>query len=349
LRTGIVKDRRFADHDMGPFHVESPRRIEVLNRMVDEEIRFPFLAIEPRPALEEEIELIHSPAYVRLLKETSGKPPVTLDPDTSTSKTTYDTALLAAGGGIKAVDLVAEGRIGNAFALVRPPGHHAEVSRAMGFCFFNNAAIAAEHLIRARGLRRILIVDWDIHHGNGTQQAFYDRSDILYFSTHQTPLYPGTGGFHEVGEGKGEGYTLNIPLRPGKNDQDFLWIFQNILRPVAASFEPDFVIVSAGFDIAEGDPIGRMSVSRAGFGWLAAEVMAAAEGPAGGRVVMFLEGGYDLSALKDGVKEVLLRMSGTVAEPPRDARLSAALAREIGPALAGVKKYWGIDGLPPRF
>jgi acetoin utilization deacetylase AcuC-like enzyme len=344
LITGIVKDRRFADHDMGPFHVESPRRIEVLNRMVEEESRFSHLSIEPRPAFEEELERIHSPAYVRFLKETSGQPPVAIDPDTSTSKATYETALLAAGGGIKAVDLVADGRIRNAFALVRPPGHHAEASRAMGFCFFNNTAIAAEHLIRVRGFRRILIVDWDIHHGNGTQHAFYDRGDVLYFSIHQTPLYPGTGGFSEVGQGKGEGFTINVPLGPGKNDEDFLWVFRNILRPAAARFEPDFILVSAGFDIAEGDPLGRMSVSREGFGRLAAEVLAAAEGGAGSRVVMFLEGGYDLPSLKNGVREVLLRMSGTVAEPPRDALLSEALAREIGPALGLVKKYWGIDG-----
>ncbi len=346
MKTGIVKDRRFAAHDMGPFHVESPRRIEALNRMVEEEVGFPYLAIEPRRALEEEIERVHTPAYVRFLKDTSGKPPVTIDPDTSTSKDTYETALLAAGGGIKAVDSVMDGSVSNAFALVRPPGHHAEASRAMGFCFFNNAAIAAEHLIRTRSVRRVLIVDWDIHHGNGTQDTFYGRDDVFYFSVHQTPLFPGTGGFHEVGEGKGEGYTLNVPLAPGKNDEDFLWVFQNVLRPVAARFEPDFVLVSAGFDIAEGDPLGRMSVSREGFGKLASEILDCAQGPAKGRVVMFLEGGYDLRSLKEGVMAVLLRLSGTVIDPVREASLSEALSREIGPALAVIKKYWGIDGFP---
>jgi acetoin utilization deacetylase AcuC-like enzyme len=342
LRTGIVKDARFADHDMGRFHVESPRRIEALNRMIDEEVRFPYLPIAPRPASAEEIERIHSRAYVQFLEGTSGGEPVTMDPDTSTSPATYATALLAAGGGIEAVDAIMDGKVRNAFALVRPPGHHAEPSRAMGFCFFNNTAIAAEHLIRVRGLRRILIVDWDIHHGNGTQDAFYSRNDVLYFSTHQTPLYPGTGGIQEIGEGPGKGFNLNISLGPGKDEEDFLWIFQNVLLPVAARFKPEFILVSAGFDIALGDPLGRMSVGRAGFGWLAAELLKAAEATAGGRLALFLEGGYDLQTLKEGVLDVLLRLAGVETAPPPQARLSEPLALEIRPAMAVVKKYWAV-------
>ena len=176
MSTGIVKDQRFMNHDMGLYHVESPRRIEVLNRMVEDEIHFPYLPIEPRPAIKEEIVRVHSSAYFEFLRGTSGNAHVTLDPDTSTSPGTFETALLAPGGGLKAVELIMEGRIRNAFVLVRPPGHHAEFGRAMGFCFFNNIAIAAEHLVQKLGCRRVLIVDWDVHHGNGTQNAFYDRN-----------------------------------------------------------------------------------------------------------------------------------------------------------------------------
>ena len=342
MRTGIVKDRRFADHEMGRFHVESPRRIEVLNRMVEEEILFPYLPIEPRPAIEEEIVRVHSSAYFEFLRGTSGNAPVTLDPDTSTSPGTFETALLAAGGGLKAVELIMEGHIRNAFVLVRPPGHHAEVGRAKGFCFFNNIAIAAEHLVQKFGCRKVLIVDWDIHHGNGTQNAFYDRNDVLYFSFHQTPFFPGTGGAGETGRGKGEGFTLNFPLRPGKGDEDFLWIFQRVLLPVADQFRPEFILVSAGFDIAEGDPLGGMRASRDGFGGLTAALLAAAGTSAQERMALFLEGGYDLPSLKDGVKEVLLRLAGEVRTPVSPASIAEASKWEIEPMVQVVRKYWKL-------
>ena len=342
MRTGIVKDRRFADHEMGPFHVESPRRIEVLNRMVEDEIRFPYLLVEPRPALEEEIARIHSPAYIEFLRGTSGNEPVTLDADTSTSPRTFETALLAAGGGLKAVELIMEGRIRNAFALVRPPGHHAEAGRAMGFCFFNNIAIAAEHLVHKFGCRRVLIVDWDIHHGNGTQNAFYDRNDVLYFSFHQTPLFPGTGGAGETGRGKGAGFTLNFPLLPGKGDEDLLWIFQRVLLPIADRFKPEFILVSAGFDIAEDDPLGGMRASREGFGGLTAALLTAAGTSAQDRLALFLEGGYDLPSLKAGVKEVLLRLAGEVRTPVSPASITEASKQEIEPMVQVVRKYWKL-------
>jgi len=342
MKTGIVKDDRFANHEMGSFHPESPRRIEVLNRMVEHEILFPYLPIEPRPATKEEIIRIHSPAYFEFLKGTSGSAPVALDPDTSTSSATFETALLAAGGGLKAVELIMEGRIRNAFALVRPPGHHAEAGQAMGFCFFNNIAIAAEHLVQKFGCRRVLIVDWDVHHGNGTQHAFYDRNDVLYFSFHQTPLFPGTGRAGETGRGKGEGFTLNFPLLPGKGDEDLLWIYQNVLLPVANRFKPEFILVSAGFDIAENDPLGGMSVSREGFGELTAVLLEAAGTSAQNRLALFLEGGYDLPSLKEGVKEVLLRLAGEVRTPVPPASIGGASKRELEPLVQIVRKYWEL-------
>jgi acetoin utilization deacetylase AcuC-like enzyme len=342
MTTGIIKDDRFADHDMGPYHVESPQRIEAINRMIANELGSSFALIEPRPALEEEIGWIHDPSYIAFIKQTAGKPAKMIDPDTSTSPMTFDTALLAAGGGIEAVDAVMRREVDNAFALVRPPGHHAEPGRAKGFCFFNNAAIAAERLLRHHGCRRILVVDWDVHHGNGTQSAFYARNDVLFFSIHQTPLFPGSGSAQETGTGPGEGFTINVPLRTGKGDEDYLHIFRKILAPPAGAFRPDFILVSAGFDIAAADPLAGMNVSRRGFGWLTAELMRLAEVSAQNRMVFFLEGGYDLAALTEGVKEVLMTLSGHPAPEHPEPTPSEALEGELAAVLAAAGRNWPI-------
>ena len=304
MNTGVVIDKRYMDHDMGAFHVESPARVEVQIRMLAEDPPIPFLAIPPRPATGEELAWIHERGYIDVVRSTAGKT-VPMDADTTAGPKTWPTALLAAGGFLEALDRIMDGTVANALALMRPPGHHAEASQAMGFCFFNNAAIGAEHLFRRHGLRRVLIVDWDLHHGNGTEHAFYERHDVLYFSTHQSPLYPGTGAARFFGRGDGCGYNLNVPLLAGKTDADYLHIFEKILTPVAAEFAPEFILVSAGFDIAAGDPLGGMNVTPKGFGLLTASLMAMAEGTAAGRLAMVLEGGYALPALREGVREVL--------------------------------------------
>lgn len=342
MKTGIVKDNRYLAHDMGAFHVESPRRIEAIYRMLEKEVSFPYLEIEPRPALEEEIELIHSPSYVQMIRETAGRDRVQLDPDTATCARTYEVALLAAGGLLKALDLIMEGEIQNGFALVRPPGHHAENSRAMGFCIFNNVAVAAEYLIRKHGLKKILIVDWDLHHGNGTQHTFYSRSDVLYFSTHQFPYYPGTGNWDEIGSGRGEGHTVNVPLSPGKTDEDYLFIYKKILAPVAGKYEPEFILVSAGFDIYGGDPLGAMHVSEAGFGALAAELLALARDFSKDRILFTLEGGYDLQGLREGVKHVLFELAGKARPTKIKAEPSASVLKELAPGIDFLKKYWPL-------
>ena len=304
MTTGVVIDRRYMDHDMGAHHVESPDRIDVLARMLEDDPPVPFRAIPPRPATEEELAWVHEKGYIDLIRSTAGKI-VPMDGDTTAGPRTWETALLAAGGLLEAVDRIMDGSVRNALALVRPPGHHAEASRAMGFCFFNNAAIAAEHLVRRHGAKRVLIVDWDLHHGNGTEHAFYERRDVMYFSTHQAPLYPGTGAARFFGHGEGYGYNLNVPLLAGKGDADFLHVFERVLAPVAAQFEPDFILSSAGFDIAAGDPLGGMNVTPAGFGRMTASLMAMAERTASGRLALVLEGGYDLAALREGVRAVL--------------------------------------------
>jgi len=342
MKPGVVFDRRFANHSMGPFHVESPERILVLNRLLEEAAAGEFVPIEPRPAAESEVAWVHERGYIDFLKATAGHETVVLDADTSAGPKTFETALLAAGGFLSALEAILDGRVRNALALVRPPGHHAEASRAMGFCFFNNVAIGAEYLIRRHGLRRILIVDWDLHHGNGTQHAFYSRPDVLYFSTHQVPLYPGTGAVRETGDGPGKGFNLNVPLTAGKGDGDFLHIYRRILSPVSAQFDPEFILVSAGFDIGRGDPLGGMLVDREGFGLLADALLHMARKSCPGRVAFVLEGGYDLPTLENGVQEVLGRLSREAPSPLPDPAVSPVTLRELEPCIRAFSDYWEL-------
>lgn len=342
MKTGIVKDQRYLEHNMGAFHVESPKRIEIIYRMVEEEISFAYSKIEPRLAREEEIEMVHSSSYLNHIKETSGKERVILDPDTATSPRSYEVALLAAGGLLKAIDSIMEEEICNGFALVRPPGHHAEASRAMGFCLFNNVAIGAEYLLKKHGLHRILIVDWDLHHGNGTQHSFYDRDDVLYFSTHQYPYYPGTGYWDETGKERGEGFTVNVPLSSGKSDEDYLFIYQEILAPIASAYEPEFILVSAGFDIYKEDPLGGMRVSEKGFAAMTLELMALAHQFSKDRILFTLEGGYDLQGLRLSVKKVLLCLGGEIERSNMKANISAAAEKELAPVFEIQKKHWAV-------
>lgn len=345
MKPGVVIDSRYMDHDMGAFHIESPARIETLLRMFEQEPPVPFMRIEPRPATPEELGRIHEQGYIDLIRSTAGKT-VPMDADTIAGPKTWETALLAAGGFLEALDRIMDGTVRNALALVRPPGHHAEASRAMGFCFFNNVAVGAEHLLRRHGLRRILVVDWDLHHGNGTEQAFYERRDVMYFSTHQSPFYPGTGAARFFGHGEGFGYNLNLPLLPGKTDADFLHIFERILAPVATAYAPEFILVSVGFDIAAEDPLGGMAVTPRGFGRLAGSLMTMAARTAAGRLALVLEGGYDLPALRNGIGEVLKSLAGE--DGPGEAALSGygppsePLRLELVQPLMTFRRKWDI-------
>ncbi|MGQ9653077.1 MAG: histone deacetylase family protein, partial [Thermodesulfobacteriota bacterium] len=222
----------------------------------------------------------------------------------------YDAALLAAGGCLEALDRIFSRDIQNAFAMIRPPGHHAETSRAMGFCLFNNVAVAARYAQTKYGLSRVMIVDWDLHHGNGTQWTFYEDPSVLYASTHQYPYYPGSGAFQEIGRGEGEGYTLNVPLSVGHGDPEFVGIYRRIIAEVGRVFRPELLIISAGFDIYQGDPLGGMGVTPEGFGLLARILIQMAEETCQGKVLVSLEGGYDLRGLRAGGKAVLQELTG---------------------------------------
>ncbi len=310
-KTGIVKDKRYMNHQPSPYHPESPKRLEVAYAMLEEpDMAGRFLEVPVRRAEEEELLLIHSPEYVDLVASTEGKDFTSLDPDTATSAGSYEAALLAAGGLCQSISMVISGELDNAFALVRPPGHHAEQGRAMGFCLFNNVAIGAKYAQKFHDLKRVLVADWDLHHGNGTQHSFEQDPSILYFSTHQYPYYPGTGAFGQVGTGEGEGFTVNVPLSVNHGDGEYVGIFEKILKPIALEFNPELILVSAGFDIHEDDPLGGMLVTPDGFAGLIRSLMDMADACCGGRVVLTLEGGYDLEGLRNSVKAVLKELAG---------------------------------------
>jgi acetoin utilization deacetylase AcuC-like enzyme len=310
-RTGIVKDDRYMDHVMDPGHPESPERLRVIYKMLEEPEMKGFLEeVNPRPAAREELEMVHSPAYIDQVSQTAGKPYYRLDMDTSTCAKSYETALLAAGGLLELIKAVMEGRLNNGFALVRPPGHHAERDRAMGFCLFNNIAIGALYAIKQFSLERVLIVDWDVHHGNGTQNSFYEDPRVLFFSTHRYGFfYPGTGSAKEVGKGKGLGFTVNVPLSTGVGDAEYGNIFEKLLKPIALEYRPQLVLVSAGFDTHYDDPLGGMEVTEKGFARMTQILMEIAEATAQKRLVITLEGGYDVSGQGRSVKAVLKELA----------------------------------------
>lgn len=304
-KTGVLWDARYLNHLTGPWHPERPERLTAIRQVLTERpVGKKVTMLQPRLATLEEVVLIHDFEYVRKIEKTAGLE-VQLDPDTVTSPGTWDAARLAVGGILNAVDAVFEGRVNNAFAFVRPPGHHAEKARAMGFCLFNNVAIAAEYAIRTKNCRRVLIMDFDVHHGNGTQWAFYDRSDVFYLSTHRYPFYPGTGARREGGEGKGKGYTLNVTFSGGEGDHEYLTSFDDVILPAMRDYQPDLVLVSAGFDAHRLDPLGGMNVTADGFGRMSEALLEAAKEACGGRAVFVLEGGYSLQGLADSVEKAL--------------------------------------------
>jgi acetoin utilization deacetylase AcuC-like enzyme len=339
-KTGIVRDDRYMEHTANGYHPESPQRLETLYRMLGEPaMRGKYEEIKPRMAIQEELELIHRESYIRLVASTAGREMTMLDPDTYACSRSFEAAKLAAGGILAAVDRVWRGEVDNAFAFIRPPGHHAESDRAMGFCLFNNVAIAASYALKAHKIQKALIIDWDLHHGNGTQHSFYGRDDVLYFSTHQYPYYPGTGFFSETGSGPGKGFTVNVPLPPGPGDGEYARVFEEILEPVALEFHPDVVFVSAGFDIHHQDPLGGMQVTPQGFANLAKIILEIAQKICKGKVIFVLEGGYHLDGLRDSAREVLRAMRGEILPGGREGEMAKqADPRLIEPILKKVKE-----------
>jgi acetoin utilization deacetylase AcuC-like enzyme len=295
----LLSDDLMLRHDPGHTHPERPDRLRAVLRGLEGTPGATWA--KPTAASRAQIERVHTAKHVDAVELLRGKRGA-LDPDTTTSEDSIDAAYLAAGAAIDAVTAVCAGGTKHAFALVRPPGHHAEAHAAMGFCFFNNVAIAAEHAIAELGIERVLIVDWDVHHGNGTQHSFIDRRDVMFFSLHQYPFYPGTGDIDEAGRDAGAGYNINVPLPAGCNDGDYLTAFDDLLTPIADRFAPDLVLVSAGYDAHMNDPLGGMRASEEGYAAMATVVRDIAERHAGGKVMLTLEGGYDLDGLANSVR-----------------------------------------------
>jgi acetoin utilization deacetylase AcuC-like enzyme len=301
--TGLVYHPAYLEHDMGAGHPESPHRLRAIMQQLEESgTAARLVKIEPRKAEDEWITQIHTARYVEALKrQAPANGRVSLDPDTSMSPGSLTAAYLAAGGALAGIDAVMNGQVQHVFCAVRPPGHHAEAGRAMGFCLFNNVAIAARYAQKKYGLARVLIVDWDVHHGNGTQHSFEEDPSVLFFSTHQYPHYPGTGRATERGGGPGEGFTVNVPMEAGEGDDEYRAVFLKSLVPAADEFKPEFVIISAGFDAHKDDPLANMGLTEQGYAELTGIVAGIAGRHAKGRILSSLEGGYNLTALASSV------------------------------------------------
>ncbi|MDM7998747.1 MAG: histone deacetylase [Dehalococcoidia bacterium] len=318
MSVGLVYDPIYLGHDTGD-HIENGRRLErILEVLGNSGIRQQLVGIAPDPAPLEDLLLVHSAQHVARVDRYSAEGGGWLDGDTVTSPESYEAAIYAVGGTAKAVDKVIRGEIESAFALVRPPGHHATRTEAMGFCLFNNVAIAAKLALQKHGLERVLIVDFDVHHGNGTQDIFYDEPRVLYLSTHQWPLYPGTGRVEDTGVAGGRGYTVNIPLPPWCGDREYLLSFEKIVVPVARRYRPQIILASAGYDAHWADNISSMQVTVGGYARIAAILKQLAAELCQGRLVLALEGGYHLQALAHSVKatiEVLMGLPAGVDDP----------------------------------
>lgn len=309
MTTALLADPISRQHLTGPGHPERPERFDAALSATED---LQLLRLPPRAALQNEIALCHSPKYFELVKrEVAAGFGELSTGDTSICETSLEVARHAAGAVLNAVDAVMDRRADNAFCIVRPPGHHASPGRGMGFCIFNNIAIGARYAQHKYGVERVLIADWDVHHGNGTQDTFYDDGSVFFFSTHQYPWYPGTGARDETGIGEGEGKTMNCPLPAGSGRKEIIGAFQEQLLPAAREFKPDLVMISAGFDSRTGDPLGHFQLSDSDFAGLTTILLEIADGHAGGRLVSVLEGGYNLQGLNSAVRAHVQALSGS--------------------------------------
>lgn len=299
MTTALLYHPVFLEHDTGPDHPECPARLaHLMQHLKQSGLLDRLCSLEPRLATAAEIALIHTRPYIAAIEAQSASgDPFSEDADTPGSAATYQAACRAAGAVLTAADAIMSGKVSNAFCAVRPPGHHALPDQAMGFCFFNNVAIGARYLQTRWNLGRIAIVDWDVHHGNGTQAAFYDDPSVFFFSIHQHPFYPGSGRNSEGGTGRGRGFTLNCPVARGSTDTDYRRAFMEDLRPAIDKFQPEFILISAGFDAYIGDPLGGIQITASGFAELTRIVAELAHRHCAGRILSVLEGGYDLEGL----------------------------------------------------
>jgi acetoin utilization deacetylase AcuC-like enzyme len=338
MSAGYVYNPVYLKHDTGQ-HVEVAARLEaIISHLEKTGLTSQLTLIEPRPATVDEIALVHRRDYIKEIEETARRGGGWLDPDTVMSAGSYEAALYAAGGLIRAVEAVMGGKVDGAFALVRPPGHHATAGQAKGFCLFNNIAIAAKYALTEYKLERLLIIDFDVHHGNGTQEAFYDNPQVMYISTHQYPFYPGTGSIEETGSGAAEGTNINIPLPAGCGDAEYLKVFEQIITPAAQRFNPQLILVSAGYDGHRADPLAMMELTVAGFGQMTGVIKGLADELCGGHLAFTLEGGYDHNALAASVKATFDTLLGNSVEDPLGQPPHSSGKADIDRLLGAVKE-----------
>ena len=308
---GLVYHPDYLKHDPGERHPEHAGRLEAVMQALEaggHSRQLVHLDWDDDP--QAWVAEVHDTEVIQRVQAASQRGRAALDPDTIVSRDSYDVALQAVAGTLAAADAVVSGEVSQAFCAVRPPGHHAEAHRSMGFCLFNNVAVLARYLQKRHGLDNILIIDWDVHHGNGTQHIFEADASVMYISTHQYPFYPGTGAWSETGTGRGRGATVNCPMRAGSDDEDYEAAFMEKILPAMDRFKPEFIIISAGFDAHRDDPLGDVNLSTGFYGWMTDRVMEVADKHAGGRVVSVLEGGYNLAMLPLCIEEHLKALSG---------------------------------------
>ena len=333
MKVGYVYDPIYLKHDTGG-HVENAKRLEaIISHLEETGLKQQLTPIEPRAASIEELSLVHRKEYISHIQDSAQRGGGWLDADTVMSAESYQAAIYAAGGLIRATEAVMDGEVSSAFGLVRPPGHHATAQRAMGFCLFNNIAIAAKFALAKYNLERVLIIDFDVHHGNGTQATFYDDPQVLYTSTHQYPFYPGTGDIDETGTGKAKGTTVNIPLPAGCGDSEYLSVFEQIIVPAARRFNPQLILVSAGYDPHWADALALMQLTVTGFAQIVKIIKGLADELCGGRLVFTLEGGYNLNALAASTKATFDVLLGKTSI---EDRLGRAPQRFATPSIASL-------------
>ncbi|RKU13165.1 histone deacetylase [Candidatus Poribacteria bacterium] len=309
-KTAFIYHPDYLNHDTGPEHPERPDRLRVcLAALQQSDVWEQLHHIDPTPASIEQIAYAHKPGYSDHIRQ-SCEAEIPLTYDTIVGHESYDIALLSTGGVLCAAEAVVTKKVKNAFALVRPPGHHATPGQSMGFCLFNNIAVTARYLQREHGVGKVAIVDWDVHHGNGTQDIFYEDASVFFFSIHQSPLYPGTGSRYEQGSGKARGTTLNVPMPPGSGDSEYIAVFEDVLIPALHGFSPEFILISAGFDAHYLDPLAHIDITAEGFAKLTDLVLNVAEEIASGNVVSALEGGYSLKGVSESVVAHVERLVG---------------------------------------
>jgi len=342
MKVGFVSHPIYLKHDTGT-HVENAGRLEaIISHLEETGLKPQLTSVEPRAASVEELSAVHQPQYISRMQEVAQGGGGWLDPDTVMSPHSYEAALYAAGGAIRATEAVMDGELSSVFALVRPPGHHATAARAMGFCLFNNVAIATKYALAKYDLERIAIIDFDVHHGNGTQEAFYDSPQVLYISTHQYPHYPGTGSIEETGIGEGRGTTVNIPLRAGCGDNEYLPVFEQIISPAVRRFNPQLILVSAGYDSHWADGLAMMQVTTTGFAQMARIIKQLADELCNGRLVLSLEGGYNLTALTTSIKATFDMLLGNPIEDPLGQPQSGFEIGSIDPLIKRIKEVHSL-------